>query len=100
MVHADSHDYPLAPSAEPNMQEVLSHIEEQRKRYRDHVFFTRLLTNELLPGDRRPAWAPSVILFIMGYSDLNKYVFRKGEGDADLEPLQVLLNFSPNARRR
>ena len=34
----------------------------------------------------------TVIPFIMGYSDLNKYVFRKGEGDADLEPLQVLLN--------
>jgi hypothetical protein len=28
----------------------------------------------------------------MGYSDLNKYVFRKGEGDTQLENLQVLLN--------
>ncbi|MFI9272250.1 hypothetical protein ACIGXM_16210 [Kitasatospora sp. NPDC052896] len=28
----------------------------------------------------------------MGYSDLNKYVFRKGEGDPQLDHLQVLLN--------
>jgi hypothetical protein len=74
------------------MQEVISYIEEQRKHYQDHDFFTRLLTDESLPGDRRLAWAPSVIPFIMGYSDLNKYVFRKGENDADLEPLQALLN--------
>jgi len=74
------------------MQEIINYIEEQRKRYEDNDFFTQLLANESLPGDRRLAWAPSVIPFIMGYSDLNKYVFRKGEGDTHLEPLQALLN--------
>jgi hypothetical protein len=74
------------------MQEILEYIEERRKHYAGHDFFVRLLTDESLPGERRLAWAPSVVPFIMGYSDLNKYVFRKGEGDADLDPLQALLN--------
>ncbi|WP_329349905.1 hypothetical protein OG226_23255 [Streptomyces sp. NBC_01261] len=33
-----------------------------------------------------------MIPFIMGYSDLNKYVFRKGEEEAELDRLQALLN--------
>ncbi|GAA1913294.1 hypothetical protein GCM10009753_51790 [Streptantibioticus ferralitis] len=74
------------------MQEVISYIEEQRKQYQGHDFFVRLLAHESLPGEKRLAWGPSVVPFIMGYSDLNKYVFRKGEGDAGLETLQVLLN--------
>jgi hypothetical protein len=74
------------------MHEVLSYIEERRKAYEGHDFFVKLLTDESLPGERRLAWAPSVIPFIMGYSDLNKYVFRKGEGEAQLDPLQALLN--------
>jgi hypothetical protein len=74
------------------VQEVISHIEERRKLYEEHSFFTRLLDDESLSGERRLAWAPSVIPFIMGYSDLNKYVFRKGCGVAGLDPLQALLN--------
>lgn len=74
------------------MQEVINYIEEQRRLYETHDFFVELLTDESLSGERRLAWAPSVIPFIMGYSDLNKYVFRKGEGDPQLEHLQVLLN--------
>ena len=76
------------------MHQVISYIEEHRKHYEDHDFFVQLLTNDSLPGDTRLAWAPSVTPFIMGYSDLNKYAFRKGEGDADLDldPLQALLN--------
>lgn len=74
------------------MQEVLGYIEERRKFYEGHDFFVQLLTNELLPGERRLAWAPSVVPFIMGYSDLNKYVFRKSETDVPDDHLQVLLN--------
>ncbi|MFI7099141.1 hypothetical protein ACIBK8_07255 [Streptomyces sp. NPDC050161] len=74
------------------MQEVIRYIEEQRKRYTDHDFFIRLLADETLSGDKRLAWAPSVIPFIMGYSDLNKYVFRKTHEGAELDPLQALLN--------
>ncbi len=74
------------------MQEVINYIEEQRRLYEAHDFFAQLLADESLSGERRLAWAPSVIPFIMGYSDLNKYVFRKGEGDAELDRLQVLLN--------
>jgi hypothetical protein len=74
------------------MQEVLNYIEELRKRYERHDFFVQLLANKSLPGEKRLAWAPSVVPFIMGYSDLNKYVFRKDEGDAEIDHLQVLLN--------
>jgi hypothetical protein len=74
------------------MRAVIDHIEVRRKQYTQHDFFVRLLADESLPGHRRLAWAPSVIPFIMGYSDLNKYVFRKGEGDPDLHQLQALLN--------
>jgi hypothetical protein len=82
----------LPLNSEATMQEVISYIEERRKVYEGHSFFTRLLDDTSLPGERRLAWAPSVIPFIMGYSDLNKYVFRKGCGDAELDPLQALLN--------
>ncbi|MBC3841023.1 hypothetical protein GXW82_14255 [Streptacidiphilus sp. 4-A2] len=74
------------------MQAVIDHIEERRKVYEKHDFFVTLLADESLSGEQRLAWAPSVVPFIMGYSDLNKYVFRKGEGDAGLDPLQALLN--------
>jgi hypothetical protein len=74
------------------MQKVIDYIEEHRKTYENHAFFTRLLTDEWLPGERRLAWGPSVVPFIMGYSDLNKYVFRKDEGNARPDQLQALLN--------
>ncbi|MFF9483131.1 hypothetical protein [Streptomyces sp. NPDC014733] len=74
------------------MQEVIRYIEEQRKRYEDHDFFVRLLADKTLSGDKRLAWAPSVVPFIMGYSDLNKYVFRKDHEAGALDPLQELLN--------
>ncbi|MER5942629.1 hypothetical protein ABT121_35665 [Streptomyces sp. NPDC001928] len=74
------------------MQDVIDHIADRRKQYEGHDFFVRLLTDDSLPGERRLAWAPSVVPFIMGYSDLNKYVFRKSEEDAQLDQLQALLN--------
>jgi hypothetical protein len=74
------------------MQKVIDYIEERRTSYETHEFFSRLLSDESLPGETRLAWGPSVVPFIMGYSDLNKYVFRKDEGAAEINPLQVLLN--------
>ncbi|MTD57459.1 hypothetical protein [Amycolatopsis pithecellobii] len=74
------------------MQKVVDYIEERRKSYENHDFFSRLLANESLPAEKRLAWGPSVVPFIMGYSDLNKYVFRKEEGGAQSDQLQVLLN--------
>ena len=74
------------------MREIVYYIDELREYYESHELFVQLLTDESLPGERRLAWAPSVVPFVMGYSDLNKYVLRKGEGDADLDPLQAMLN--------
>jgi hypothetical protein len=74
------------------MQRVIDYIEVRRKSYEKHDFFSRLLNDESLPGETRLAWGPSVIPFIMGYSDLNKYVFRKDDGAAQVDPLQALLN--------
>jgi hypothetical protein len=83
---------PRADQGESQMREIVYYIEELREYYESHEFFIELLTDESLSGERRLAWAPSVVPFIMGYSDLNKYVLRKGEGEADLDPLQALLN--------
>ncbi|UXX94091.1 hypothetical protein N7U49_22120 [Streptomyces sp. AD2-2] len=74
------------------MQEVIDYIEEHRKSYEGHEFFSGLLADESLPGEKRLAWGPSVIPFIMGYSDLNKYVFRKSAEEAERDQLQALLN--------
>ncbi|WP_405991742.1 hypothetical protein [Streptomyces sp. NBC_00986] len=74
------------------MQKVIDYIEERRASYEGHEFFTGLLADESLPGEKRLAWGPSVIPFIMGYSDLNKYVFRKSAEDAERDQLQSLLN--------
>ncbi|MFD8812624.1 hypothetical protein ACFV23_14360 [Streptomyces sp. NPDC059627] len=74
------------------MQHVVDHIEQRRKEYEDHDFFKNLLDDASLPGEKRLAWGPSVVPFIMGYSDLNKYVFRKSEDAARADPLQALLN--------
>ncbi len=77
---------------ELSVQHVIDYIEERRKIYENHEFFAQLLDDESLSGDKRLSWGPTVIPFIMGYSDLNKYVFRKSEGEAELDPLQELLN--------
>jgi hypothetical protein len=74
------------------VQKVIDYIEERRASYEGHEFFANLLADESLPGEKRLAWGPSVIPFIMGYSDLNKYVFRKSAEDAERDQLQSLLN--------
>jgi len=74
------------------MQQVIDYIEERRASYENHEFITHLLDDESIPGEKRLAWGPTVIPFIMGYSDLNKYVFRKCEDDAQIDKLQELLN--------
>ncbi|WP_437524900.1 hypothetical protein WME79_36920 [Sorangium sp. So ce726] len=74
------------------MHHVLSYIDKRQNGYERHPFFTELLDNQRLSARERLAWAPCVIPFIMGYSDLNKYVFRD-ESKAKLDdPLQRMLN--------
>jgi hypothetical protein len=71
---------------------VLSYIDSRQKQYEQHRFFAELLDNRSLSGEARLAWAPCVIPFIMGYSDLNKYVFRNESGAVKADPLQRMLN--------
>jgi hypothetical protein len=74
------------------MYEILSYIDECQKSYEQHNFFTKLLDNEYLTGKERLAWAPCVVPFIMGYSDLNKYTFRDESSAVNDDPLQRMLN--------
>jgi hypothetical protein len=74
------------------MQAIISRIDVKQKEYENHAFFTQLLSNQNIPGQRRLSWAPSIIPFIMGYSDINKYIFRKEKDVGQAEPLQALLN--------
>lgn len=72
------------------MKEVIDYIEKQRLKFERLPFFTELLDNENLPCEQRLAWGPGTVPFIMGYSDLNKEVFRNEANDAD--PAQHDLN--------
>jgi len=74
------------------MRTVLSYIDEQQECYEQHPFFTEIVDNVALRGNERLAWAPCVVPFIMGYSDLNKYVFRDETSERRHDPLQRLLN--------
>ncbi|ARN81875.1 hypothetical protein [Methylocystis bryophila] len=73
------------------MKAIFSYIEEKRKEYECHPFFTQLLANPDLPGEKRLAWAPITIPFIMGYADLN-CLFRRNEIADPADPLQAILN--------
>jgi hypothetical protein len=72
------------------MKEVIDYIETKRLQFERHPFFTELLDNENLSGEQRLAWGPGTVPFIMGYSDLNKQVFRNEANDED--PVQHDLN--------
>ncbi|MEV4127283.1 hypothetical protein [Nocardia sp. NPDC049707] len=74
------------------MKQILGYIDRKQTDYENHAFFTDLLDNAALSGNERLAWAPSVVPFIMGYSDLNKYVFRDETSDRRGDPLQKMLN--------
>jgi hypothetical protein len=74
------------------VQNVLSYIDTRQKTYEHHRFFAELLDDRNLSGEARLAWAPCVIPFIMGYSDLNKYIFRNESEAARADPLQRMLN--------
>ena len=74
------------------MQTIISYIEDKRKEYELHPFFTQLLGNYDIPGERRLAWVPSVIPFIMSYADLNQCVFRKTEAGSFEDRFEAMLN--------
>ncbi|HEX2690229.1 MAG TPA: hypothetical protein VHN14_26620 [Kofleriaceae bacterium] len=74
------------------MKEVLSYIEARQKTHERHKFFTELLDNTRLSGEERLAFAPCIVPFIMGYADLNKYVFRNESKEKRKDPVHAILN--------
>lgn len=74
------------------MKDVISYIKDKRKEYGGHAFFTELLDNPALPGEKRLRWAPSILPFIMGYADLNDSVFRKSATGNAGDRLQAMLS--------
>ena len=74
------------------MKNIIDYIETAKNEFEKHPFFTQFLSNTDLPGEKRLSWAPSTIPFIMGYADLNTYIFRKEKPDGVADPIQAMLN--------
>src|SRR6185295_6700994 len=74
------------------MKHVLLDIEAKRLQFERHRFFSDLLDQTDLSGEQRLAWAPCAIPFVMGYADLNKYVFRDDSSSKAADALQQMLN--------
>jgi hypothetical protein len=65
------------------VERILSYIELKRQETEKGRFFLLLLGDHSIPGEKRLSWAPLIVPFIMGYSDLNKYIFRNEENQGD-----------------
>ena len=72
------------------MKTILEHIESKQQAFEKHPFFSEILCNTNLTGEQRLSWAPMMLPFVLGYADLNKYIFRN-ENAAD-DPIQAELN--------
>lgn len=70
------------------MKQVLKHIQQKKEAYSQLPFFEFVRNGDIDPM-RRLAWAPYAAPFIMGFIDLNKYVFRSEPTE---DPLQEILN--------
>ncbi|MEM9091794.1 MAG: hypothetical protein AAGC93_24020 [Cyanobacteria bacterium P01_F01_bin.53] len=70
------------------MKQVLNHIQLKKQAYEQLPFFNFVRDSSIDPL-RRLAWAPYAAPFIMGFIDLNKYVFRVEPTE---DPLQEILN--------
>lgn len=72
------------------MKTVLDYIELKRKNFEGIAFFKDVLCNTTLTGEQRLCWAPMFVPFVMGYADLNKYVFR--DESVTNDPIQKEIN--------
>ena len=70
------------------MKEVLKHIQLKKQAYERLPFFDFVRDSQVDPLQRL-AWAPYAAPFIMGFIDLNRYVFRVEPTE---DPLQEILN--------
>ena len=70
------------------MKKVLNHIQLKKQAYEQLPFFDFVRDSSIDPL-RRLAWAPYAAPFIMGFIDLNRYVFRVEPTE---DPLQEILN--------
>lgn len=70
------------------MKEVLEYIEKKKREFAKLPLFEYMRDTSIDPRQRL-AWAPCAAPFVMGFGNLNKYVFRE---EPTSDPIQALIN--------
>lgn len=70
------------------MKEVLAYIEKKQQVFSKLEFFEFLQDKSISPKQRL-AFAPCFAPFVMGFGELNQYVWRDESSD---DPLQAIIN--------
>lgn len=70
------------------MKKVLAHIENKKQEFAELEFF-KFLQNKNIPPRQRLAFAPCFTPFVMGFGELNQYVWRE---EPTKDPIQAIIN--------
>ncbi|NJM22834.1 MAG: hypothetical protein HC907_31070 [Richelia sp. SM1_7_0] len=70
------------------MKEVLAHIEKKKQEFAKLEFF-EFLEDKSIPPRQRLGFAPCFTPFVMGFGELNQYVWRD---EPTNDPIQAIIN--------
>ncbi|NJL81115.1 MAG: hypothetical protein HC917_24205 [Richelia sp. SM2_1_7] len=70
------------------MKEVLAHIEKKKQEFAKLEFF-EFLEDKSIPPRQRLGFAPCFVPFVMGFGELNRYVWRD---EPTNDPIQAIIN--------
>jgi len=70
------------------MKEVLAYIEKKQQEYAKSEFF-EFLQDKSIPPRQRLAFAPCFTPFVMGFGELNRYIWRD---ETTNDPIQAIIN--------
>ncbi|MEM9924976.1 MAG: hypothetical protein AAF915_14690 [Cyanobacteria bacterium P01_D01_bin.50] len=70
------------------MKEVLAHIEMKKQEFAKSEFF-QFLQDKSIPPRQRLAFAPCFAPFVMGFGELNRYIWRD---EPTNDPIQAIIN--------
>ncbi|MGF1676771.1 MAG: hypothetical protein ACFCUV_24290 [Rivularia sp. (in: cyanobacteria)] len=70
------------------MKEVLAHIEKKKQEFAKLEFF-EFLEDKSIPPRQRFGFAPCFVPFVMGFGELNRYVWRD---EPTNDPIQAIIN--------
>lgn len=73
------------------LQEILNSIEQKRLEFATHPLFA-YLDNTAISPSARLSFAPCASHFVMGFGDLNKYLYRDETSQLKDDPFQQIIN--------